>query len=190
MYHFVIRQTLSASALDDSKDQRNRSISSCRTASHVLLICLMPALITVTGCSTAEITQLWLSEPADIAYTCLELDIDLGKKNETEKLTNTFVRQLKRYHIDTSLRSSHSEISNSLCSNFAILKIREIKREYVTVRYIRGLASPMLTQMRGRRYAQKPIITISIVPIISAFGITFSPSFVSPARNVAVSQPK
>ena len=125
----------------------------------MLRICLLSAVITLASCSTSDLSRLWVYDPIDRPYTHFLLAVTLDNQKDTTSLTNKLVEQFDRYKAEINLLSGYT-VEPETQADTAILKIEEIQRESITVRYKRGQASPMMTQMRGRRYADKPVVTM------------------------------
>ena len=87
------------------------------------------------------------------------LDVNLENSEDTDALTGAMVKQLHRRGLQTSLPSMEST-SNQHQTDTAQLKIVEIERRIVTVRHLRTYPRQSLTQMRGRKYSDKPVITL------------------------------
>jgi len=132
-----------------------------------LLYCMV---ILATGCATAEMTQRRIDEPADNYYSQIHLNIDLSDSADTAYLTDRFVKQLDRRHLQTILSNQSRSASIHDQPDIAILKIEEIDRQIETVEHRRTYGRTSLTQMRGRKLSDKPVITLRATLIDSASG--------------------
>jgi len=121
-------------------------------------VCYM--LMLASACTMTEQTQRKVDETANKEYSQIYLKIDLGNSADTDTLTDAMVKQLGRRGMQTSLHAMTGSASNLYQTDAALLKINEIDRSMVTVRYLRTYPRPALTQMRGRKYSDKPVITL------------------------------
>ena len=112
-----------------------------------------------SACSTTEQTQVKVDETANKEYSLIQLDVALGNSEDTDALTDAMVKQLERRGLQTRL-STIGDASNQYQTDTAQLKIVEIDRRVVTVRHLRTYPRQSLTQMRGRKYSDKPVITL------------------------------
>lgn len=131
-------------------------------------ICYM--LVLTSACTMTEQTQRKVDETANKQYSQIYLDIDLANSADTDTLTDAMARQLERRGLQTSLPEMTGSTSNQYQTDTALLKIDEIDRNMVTVRYLRTYPRPALTQMRGRKYSDKPVITLHVTLIDAVTG--------------------
>ena len=118
----------------------------------------------------------------------LYLDVNLENSEDTDALTGAMVKQLHRRGLQTSLPSMESA-SNQHQTDTAQLKIVEIERRIVTVRHLRTYPRQSLTQMRGRKYSDKPVITLQASLIDAATGrAVYQGSYVTKGPWYAKSQ--
>ena len=134
------------------------------------LLCCM--LILVTGCATAEMTQRSIDETADLSYSQIHLNIHLSDAADAVYLTDRIVRQLDRHDLQTMLPNQSPGASIHDQSDSAILKIEEIDRHIETVEHRRTYGRTSLTQMRGRKISDKPVISLRATLVDSASGRT------------------
>ena len=129
-------------------------------------------LMLASACSTTEQTHVKIDETVNKEYSFIYLDVDLENSEDTDALTGAMVKQLDRRGLQTNL-SSMVSASNQYQTDTALLKIVEIERRIVTVRYLRTYPRQSLTQMRGIKYSDKPVITLHARLIDPASGRAF-----------------
>ena len=127
-------------------------------------------LILVTGCATAEMTQRSIDETADLSYSQIHLNIQFSDAADAVYLTDRIVRQLDRYDLQTMLPNQSPGASIHDQSDSAILKIEEIDRHIEMVEHRRTYGRTSLTQMRGRKLSDNPVISLRATLIDSASG--------------------
>ena len=134
------------------------------------LLCCM--VILATGCATAEMTQCRIDETADDYYSQIHLNVDLSDSADTAYLTERIVKQLDRRDMQTILSNQSPGASIHDLSDSAILKIDEIDRHLEMVEHRRTYGRTSLTQLRGRKLSDKPVISLRATLIDSASGRT------------------
>ena len=145
-------------------------------------------LMLASACSTTEQTQVKVDETANKEYSLIQLDVALGNSEDTDALTDAMVKQLERRGLQTRL-STIGDASNQYQTDTAQLKIVEIDRRVVTVRHLRTYPRQSLTQMRGRKYSDKPVITLHAKLIDAATGrAVYQGSYVTEGPWYAKSQ--
>lgn len=146
------------------------SISIPFSASVIRWFAICYTLMLASACTMAEQIQRKVDETANKQYSQVYLNIDLGNSADTDTLTNAMVRQLERRGLQTSPPEMTGSTSTHYQTDAALLKINEIDRNMVTVRYLRTYPRPALTQMRGRKYSNKPVITLHVTLIDAETG--------------------
>ena len=141
-----------------------------------------------SACSTTEQMQVKVDETVNKQYSLIYLDVDLENSDDTDALTCAMVKQLDRRGLQASLSSMVSR-SNQHQTDTAQLKIVEIERRIVTVRHLRTYPRQSLTQMRGRKYSDKPVIRLQASLIDAATGrAVYQGSYVTEGPWYAKSQ--
>lgn len=123
-----------------------------------------------SACTMTEQMQRKVDETANKQYSQIYLNIELGNSADTDTLTDAMVSQLERRGLQASLTEMTESTSIHSLTEVALLKIKEIDRNMVTVRYLRTYPRPALTQMRGRKYSNKPVITLHVTLIDAETG--------------------
>ena len=117
-------------------------------------------------------TQRRIDETADNYYSQIHLNIDLSDSADTVYLTDRFVKQLDRRDIQIIRSNQSPDASIHDQADSAILKIEEIDRHIEMVEHRRTYGRTSLTQMRGRKLSDKPVISLRATLIDSASGRT------------------
>ena len=127
-------------------------------------------VILATSCATAEMTQHRNDETTDYSYSQIHLNIHLGDSSDAAHLTDRFIRQLDRRDLQTILPNLSPGASIHDQSDSSILKIEEIDRHIEMVEHRRTHGRTSLTQMRGRKLSDKPVISLRATLVDSASG--------------------
>jgi len=117
-------------------------------------------------------TQHRIDETADYSCSQIHLNSHLGDAADAAHLTDRFVRQLDRRDLQTLLPNLSPGASIHDQSDSTILKIEEIDRHIEMVEHRRTYGRTSLTQMRGRKFSDKPVISLHATLVDSASGRT------------------
>lgn len=134
------------------------------------LLCCM--LILASSCASAEMTQHRIDETADYSCSQIHLNIHFGDAADAAHLTDRFVKQMDRRDLQTILPNISTGASIHDQTDSAILEIKEIDRHIETVEHRRMYGRASLTQMRGRKISDKPVISLRATLVNSASGCT------------------
>lgn len=144
-----------------------------RGLEQLTLVALYGILI-LTGCSAStRLKQLAVDQPVGSSFRFIHLDVDLPDTADTLSLTNAMIRELGRYDLEIITRTTQQrEQSGSVLSGSALLTIREIDRRLESAEHHKSYGRTSLTQMRGRKKYQKPIITLRARLVDTESGLT------------------
>jgi len=129
------------------------------------LLCLA---ILASGCATAELTRRPVDGPAGNSYRHILLSVDLSDSVDTLYLTDRLIKQLEQRDLQAITAQITSGASIHDVPGSALLSIEELERRIVTVEYHRSYGRTSLTQMRGRKTADVPVITLRTTLIDAA----------------------
>lgn len=139
---------------------------------HLKHIALCSIVITA-GCSaSAELIQLNIDEPVEQGYRHIQLDVDLSVTADTLSLGRAFIREMKRYEVEVTRKGQHSDESPAVNPGSALLQIEEIERRLEAGEHHKTYGRTSLTQMRGRKQHEKPVISMRATLIDAASGRT------------------
>jgi hypothetical protein len=148
----------------------------CRNKTSWLLqlrVAVLSGIVIVTGCSAnTRLSHLSVDLPAESGFRYIHLDVELPNTTDTTSLTSAMIRELNRYDLEIMPRTQQREQSNSVHSGSAVLTIREIERRLEPAEHRKRYGRMSLTQMRGRKKYEKPIITLRATLVDTASGLT------------------
>lgn len=113
-----------------------------------------------SGCATAELTQRAVDEPARSYFRYIHVNIDLADNADTLYVSNRFVTELERHDLQTILPEQAQGASTHHLPDSALLMVDEVDRRIETVEHRRRYGRTSLTQMRGRKTSDIPVITL------------------------------
>ena len=122
------------------------------------------------GCATADLTQTEIVQAEQTPFTKIILKLDLADQDDFEPLTSRLIRNLDRYDLQVE---STTEVTAAVVHaepGTALLKIGEVERRIETVAYRRTYGRTSLTQMRGRKSRDVPVITLRTTFMDAATG--------------------
>ena len=130
------------------------------------LVCV--ALVT-TGCAGADLIQRNVGQTAERQLQNLYLSVELAVVEDSERLADRLLKELDRYDLRLTLSEQGSEHYVQTESDAALLKIEEIDRRIEAGEHRRTYARTSLTQNRGRKKHEKPVITLraSLIDVTS-----------------------
>jgi hypothetical protein len=118
-------------------------------------------IVILTGCSASTgLSHLSVDQTAGSSFRYIYLDIDLPDNADTLSLTSAMIRELGRYDLKILQSTQQREQSSSDHSASALLTIRKIERRLEPAEHRKRYGRMSLTQMRGRKKYEKPIITL------------------------------
>ena len=118
-------------------------------------------ILILAGCSAStRLSQLAVEQTAGSSFRYIQLDVELSDTADTLSLTNAMISELGRYDLEITRATQLREQSGSVHSGTALLTIREIERRLESAEHRKTYGRTSLTQMRGRKKYQKPVITL------------------------------
>ena len=128
---------------------------------HQIKYAALCGIVILTGCSAStRLSHLSVDQTAGSSFRYIHLDVELPSAADTLSLTNAMIRELERYDLEISRSTQQREQSSSVHSGSAVLTIREIERRLEPAEHRKRYGRTSLTQMRGRKQYEKPIITL------------------------------
>lgn len=124
---------------------------------------LFCSFVLVIGCAaaTAELTTRSVDEAAERHYQYIYISVNLSEAADKTHLTNRLFEELNLYDLQiTAQKQSHDILINDEPGT-ALLVVDEIDRHFVTVEHRQTYGRTSLTQMRGRKKDDAPVITES-----------------------------
>ncbi len=122
-------------------------------------------LISASGCATAELVERSLDPVEKGHYRTIYLSVDLSDSEERAGLSDRFVKSLNSYDLQFDIVEYPAEIRTSDQSPTAFLNVEELDREIVQGEHRRTYGRRSLTQMRGRKKHNKPVVTLRAILI-------------------------
>lgn len=131
------------------------------------------SVVILTGCSAGtRLSQVAVDQAVGSSFRYIQLDIDLPDTADTLSLTNAMITELGRYDLKIIPTTQQREKSSSVHSGSALLTIREIERRLEPAEHRKTYGRTSLTQMRGRKKYEKPIITLRARLVDTETGLT------------------
>jgi hypothetical protein len=144
------------------------------------LITLCCAVMLLNGCTTVKQTRLSVDKPAERHYCNMYLVVDLGDNSDIVPVTRRFNKVFEQHNVKILLPEETPGTSSKNCADFAVLKIKEVKRQTVTVVRYRQYARTSLTMNHGREVFEKPVITLRATLVDQVAGlIVFQADYVT-----------
>ena len=130
-------------------------------------------IVILTGCNAStRLSHLSVDQSAGSGFRYIHLDVELPDAADTLSLTSAMIRELGRYDQEIIQSTQLREQSGSVHSASAKLTIREIDRRLEPAEHRRTYGRTSLTQMRGRKQYEKPIITLRAMLVDTESGLT------------------
>jgi hypothetical protein len=122
------------------------------------------AFVLVSGCATAtaELTTRSVNEVAKRNYQNLYISVDLSETADKTHLIKRFLEELDRYHLQTTVQKQPQVSMNEDQTGTALLKVIEVDRHFVTIKHRQRYGRTSLTQMRGLKKTDAPVITLRV----------------------------
>ena len=117
-------------------------------------------LISASGCATVELVERSLDPVEDGYYRTIYLSVDLSDSEERARLFDRFVETLSYYDLQLDILEHSAEIRRFDRSPSAFLNVEELDREIVQGEHRRTYGRRSLTQMRGRKKHNEPVVTL------------------------------
>ena len=119
-------------------------------------------VLLTTGCTTVELTHHRVDSDAGGSYRNILLKVELSDTEERTRLIRQVMREFERYRLQYSVvKSGDGEMARQ-GADYALLKIAELERRIETIDYHQTYGRTSLTQNRGRRKADVPVITLRV----------------------------
>ncbi len=131
---------------------------------------VMTALL--SGCATARLAETEVIEAQETPFRKIVLKVDLADPIDTESLAKRLIGRLESYDLKVVAAESAGTGSGYTGAGTGLLKIDEVDRRLETVNYHRTYGRTSLTQMRGRKSADVPVITLRAAFADAASGKT------------------
>lgn len=131
------------------------------SSEHVLrcfsLFCLV---LLASGCASAELTQRSVYQPPAKSFLYIHADVVVSGDSESVDLNRKILKELGRYNMKVTLSTQpqHELVLDEAAT--ALLRIEEVDRRFETIEYRRRYGRTSLTQMRGRKSRDVPVITL------------------------------
>lgn len=133
------------------------------------LCCLV---ILLTGCTSAELTRLAISETSETYYRYIYLDVDLSSSDDTAYLANRLINRLEGYDLQIKSSTLTPPAQDYDVPPAALLKVEELGRRIEAGEHRRTYGRTSLTQMRGRKKHERPVITLRAIVVDAQSGQT------------------
>ncbi len=130
-------------------------------------------IVILTGCSaSSRLSHLSVDQTAGSSFRYILLDVDLPDTADTLRLTHAMIRELGRYDLEILQSTQRREQPGSDHPASALLTIREIERRLEPAEHRKRYGRTSLTQMRGRKKYEKPVITLRARLVDTETGLT------------------
>ena len=121
------------------------------------LFCLV---LLASGCASAELTHRDVYQIPAKNFLYVHANVVVSTDSESVDLNRKILKQLDRYNMKLTLSTqSHDEPVLDEAAT-ALLRIEEVDRRLETIEYRRRYGRTSLTQMRGRKSRDVPVITL------------------------------
>ena len=117
-------------------------------------------LIQASGCATVELVEHTLDPVEKGYYRNIYLSVDLSDAEELARFSDRFLIALSAYNLQLDITEHPAKIRTSDKSTTAFLNVEELDREIVQGEHHRTYGRRSLTQMRGRKKHNKPVVTL------------------------------
>jgi hypothetical protein len=154
---------------------------------------LILMLIFACSCATAELVPGSVDETDGHQFHAIHLKVALSNQVDTASLINSLMEELDKYDLQASFIGDLVEQNDQKRQQTALLTIEEVERRYETMYYRRTYGRTSLTQMRGRKSREVPVITLRVVltdtetdiEVFQADYVTRGPWYADSAKRVA-----
>jgi hypothetical protein len=136
---------------------------------RVGLWCLV---LLLTGCTSAELTRLTVDEATDKYYRYIFLNVDLSNSTDTAYLANRLINRLEAYDLQIKSSTLTQPAQDHDVPPAALLKVEELGRRIEAGEHRRTYGRTSLTQMRGRKKHERPVITLRAILVDAQSGQT------------------
>ena len=122
-------------------------------------------LVLLGGCASAELTHRDVYQTPAKNFPYIHANVVVSTDSESVDLNRKILKQLDRYNMKLTLSTqSHDEpvLDEPVLDEAAtaLLRIEEVDRRLETIEYRRRYGRTSLTQMRGRKSRDVPVITL------------------------------
>ena len=117
-------------------------------------------------------TERAIDMPAEKYYRSIHMDIQLADSADVVLITDRFIKEIKQRDMLAVLSMQNPGTSVPQEAGTALLKVDEIDRRIETVEHRRRYGRTSLTQMRGRKLSDVPVITLQTTLIDAQSGQT------------------
>jgi hypothetical protein len=117
------------------------------------------------GCASAELKELSVDANNETSYQLLLLDVLLSDGSDSASLIKKLNKELGRYDLVLINQPSDEITPGNTNKPSAILKIDEINRRLEPGTHRRTYGRTSLTQQRGRKHHEKPVISLQVMLI-------------------------
>jgi hypothetical protein len=131
--------------------------------SHRAGLATLVLAVLLSGCATARVTESGTIQAQEIPFRTVVLKVDLADPFDTESLETRLISRLGAYDLKVVAAESAAVGPGHTGSGAGLLKIDEVDRHLETIHYRRTYGRTSLTQMRGRKSADVPVITLRAV---------------------------
>ena len=119
-------------------------------------LAILVLVVLLSGCAAARVTETGVIQAQETPFRKVVLKVDLADPVDTESLETRLISRLETYDLEVVP-------AESTAAGAGFLKIDEVGRHIETVHYHRRDVRTSLTQMRGKKSADVPVITLSAV---------------------------
>lgn len=130
-------------------------------------------IVILTGCSaSSRLSHLSVDQTTGSSFRYIHLDVELPDAADTLSLTNAMISELGRYDLEILHSTQQREQSSPVHSASVRLTVREIDRRLEPAEHRKTYGRKSLTQMRGRKKYEKPVITLRARLVDTESGLT------------------
>jgi len=135
-------------------------------------IVLWSMVILESACATAELTQQASYEATEKHYRQIYLTVDLSDTGDTVVVANGLLMELDQRDMQPLMAEQSRDAMFDDAPDTALLRVDELERRSVTVEHQRRYGRTSLTQARGRKLTDTPVITLRATLIDTETGRT------------------
>ena len=122
-------------------------------------------VLLMISCTTAELTHHSVDSDAGGSYRNILLMVELSDTDERDRLIQQIMREFERYKLQYSVVKNNDGEKARQSADYALLKIAELERHIETIDYHQTYGRTSLTQNRGHKQADVPVITLRVTLI-------------------------